>query len=511
MLDDAHATPEPLRSATPPDVIPSLIGGRDVAEPADTLLDKRAPHDGQVLWRVAEADAGRVAGAVATARAAQPGWATTAAPARGELLHALAQALADKLDTMAAVVARETGKSPAEARGEVQGAVTLGRFFAGEGLRLFGRTTTSHVATKHVATVREPVGVAALLGAANTPAANIAWKIFPALIAGNTAVVKAAETAPATAWFFGELTRVAGLPGGVVNVVQGGRDTGRALVADHGVDVVSFTGSTLAGRDIARVCAERLCRVSLELGGKNPMVVCDDADLDLAVHWAALSAFSNAGQRCASGSRIIVTDVIHDRFVAALVTRAEELRLGPTDDDDLGAVITEAALERILDAVDAAAERGQRVLTGGRRLDDDAHRGGNYLAPTVVAMRDVDDPLSEDELFGPVAQIYRARDYQHALAIANTSRYGLTAAIHTRDYATAQHFVREVRAGMAVVNGGTFGSEPHMPFGGRGDSGNGTREPGTEALDVYTSLKTMFLWGEPALGADAGAGTDADR
>ena len=496
------AMTEGLRLGAPIDVLTSHVDGRGVEAGGDTL-EKRSPHDGRMLWRIAPAEVQQVAAAVAAARAAQSAWAATNPPRRGALLNALGDAMTEHLERITEIVALETGKAPKEARGEIEGAITLARFFAGEGLRLYGRTTTSHVDGKLVASVREPVGVAALLGAANTPAANIAWKLFPALIAGNTVVVKAAETAPATAWLYGELAEAAGLPAGVVNVVQGGRDTGRALVADPGVDVVSFTGSTLAGRDIARVCAERLCRVSLELGGKNPMVVCDDADLDLAVHWAALSAFSNAGQRCASGSRIIVTDAIHDRFVAALVTRAEELRLGPTDDDDLGAVITEAALERILDAVDAAAERGQRVLTGGRRLDDDAHRSGNYLAPTVVAMRDVDDPLSEDELFGPVAQIYRARDYQHALAIANTSRYGLTAAIHTRDYATAQHFVREVRAGMAVVNGGTFGSEPHMPFGGRGDSGNGTREPGTEALDVYTSLKTMHLWAQPAPAADA--------
>jgi alpha-ketoglutaric semialdehyde dehydrogenase len=341
--------------------------------------------------------------------------------------------------------------------------------------------------------------VAALLGAANTPGANIAWKLFPALIAGNAVVVKAAETAPATAWLFGELTRLAGLPDGVVNVVQGERDTGRALVADVGVDVVSFTGSTAAGRDIARVCAERLCRVSLELGGKNPMVVCDDADVDHAVHWAILSAFSNAGQRCASGSRLIVTDAIYDRFVTAFLARTAQLRLGPSDDDDLGAVITEASLARILASVERAVADGQELLAGGHRLTDEAHRDGAYLAPTVVAMRDPAHSLSDDELFGPVAQLYRARDYAHALELANTSHYGLTAAIHTRDYPTVMHFVRHVSCGTVSVNAGTFGSEPHLPFGGRRASGNGTREPGPEALDVYTSLKTMLLWAEPGL------------
>lgn len=480
-----------------PDVLPSHVGGALLGGPDDAVLDKHAPHDGRVLWRLAEAGADRVDRAVVAARDASAGWSAMNPPARGAILHAFADAMIADLDRITPIVALETGKSPGEARGEIQGAVALGRFFAGEGLRLYGRTTTSHVDGKLVASIREPVGVAALLGAANTPAANIAWKLFPALIGGNTVVIKAAETAPATAWWYGELARQVGLPDGVVNIVQGGRDTGRALVAHHGVDVVSFTGSTLAGRDIARVCAERLCRVSLELGGKNPFVVCDDADLDLAVQWAVLSAFSNAGQRCASGSRLIVTDGIHDRFVAALVARAGSLRLGPDDGDDLGAVITERSMERILEAVNAAAGRGQVVLAGGHRLDGDAHRDGYYIAPTVVAMQDVDDPLGEDELFGPVAQVYRARDYAHALRLANRSRYGLTAAIHTRDYATAQHFVRNVSAGMAVVNAGTFGSEPHLPFGGRGDSGNGTREPGTEALDVYTSLKTVHLWPQP--------------
>jgi alpha-ketoglutaric semialdehyde dehydrogenase len=480
-----------------PALLPSLIGGEDVALAGGQVAAKRAPHDGSVLWEIAVADEATVARAVAAARATQPGWAATSAPARGDLLRNLADTLETHADMMAAIVARETGKSPSEARGEVGGAVTLGRFFAGEGLRLFGRTTTSHVASKRVLSVREPVGVAALLGAANTPAANIAWKLFPALISGNAAVVKAAETAPATAWFFGELTRRAGLPPGVVNVVQGERDTGRALVADAGVDVVSFTGSTAAGRDIARVCAERLARVSLELGGKNPFVVCDDADIDHAVHWAILSAFSNAGQRCASGSRLIVMDAVYDQFVAALLERTAQLRLGPDDGDDLGAVITETSLTRILAAVDAAVADGQVLLAGGHRLTDDEHRDGFYVAPTVIEMRDPGHALTDDELFGPVAQLYRARSYHHALELANTSRYGLTAAIHTRDYGRAMHFTQHVSSGMAAVNAGTFGSEPHLPFGGRRQSGNGTREPGPEALDVYTSLKTIFLWADP--------------
>jgi acyl-CoA reductase-like NAD-dependent aldehyde dehydrogenase len=501
-----------MPSLTPPEILPSMVGGRDVLGAAGEPLEKRAPHDGRVLWRIGAAGSEQVAHTVAVAREAQSAWAATDAPSRGNLLHSLAQLFVDHLDALTEIVSIETGKSPREARGELEGAITLGRFFAGEGLRLFGRTTTSHVATKYIATVREPVGVAALLGAANTPAANIAWKLFPALVCGNSVVVKAAETAPATAWAIGQLARQAGLPNGVVNILQGGRDVGRALVADRGIDVVSFTGSTGAGREIARVCAERIGRVSLELGGKNPMIICDDADVELAVKWATLSAFSNAGQRCASGSRLIVSDAVYDRFIEAFLSQTTQLRLGPTDEDDLGAVITEESLQRILDAVAHAALTGQELLAGGYRLDDSAHRDGFYVAPTIIVMNDMTHPLTDDELFGPVAQVYRARNYEHALRLANASQYGLTAAIHTRDYATSMHFVRHVSAGMAVVNGGTFGSEPHIPFGGRRMSGNGTREPGPEALDVYTNLKTVFLWGEPGLDSDAkSAGDDGVR
>lgn len=482
----------------PPALLPNLVDGDDVV-PAGATLARTSPHDGRALWQLPCSSADDVADLVGVARDRAAAWAATAAPARGEALRRLADTIEAHADALASIVARETGKSPKDARGEVAGAVTLGRFFAGEGLRLFGRTTTSAVASKHAMTVREPIGVAALIGAANTPIANIAWKVFPALVCGNTAVVKAPENAPATAWAFGELTRRAGLPPGVVGVLQGlGHEAGRALVADPRVDVVSFTGSTAAGREIGRVAAERLARVSLELGGKNPFVVCDDADLEHALDWVVPSAFSNAGQRCASGSRIIVTEGIHDRFVAALLERTARLEVGPTDDDDLGPVITVAARDRIVAAVRAAVDDGLELLAGGHALDDPAHAAGAYLAPTVIGMTDPSHPLTTHELFGPVAQVYRVPDYPAALALANDSPYGLTACIHTRDLDRALHFARHVSAGVAVVNGGTFGSEPHMPFGGRRHSGNGTREPGPEALDVYSSLKTVYLWVDEA-------------
>ena len=473
----------------------NLIGGGPRPNAGLPAAGHRSPHDGRVLWTFPDSDAATVDVAVTAAREAAGPWGYgTPAPRRGEVLLELAELLATHADALARIVALETGKAPAEARGEVMGAVAQGRFFAGEGMRLFGRTMPSGVAGKRNMTVREPVGVAGLIAASNTPIANIAWKLFPALITGNTVVLKAAETTPATAWMVGRLAVEAGVPEGVVNVVHGLRDTGRHLVAHPGVDVVSFTGSTAAGREIAEVCARRLARVSLELGGKNAFVVLDDADLDVAVGWALRSAFSNAGQRCSSGSRLITTDGIRERFVAALLPRVAALRVGPTDGDDLGPVITEAALERILDAVGTAVTDGQPLLAGGHRLTGPDHAAGNYLAPTVIEMTDPTHSISEMELFGPVAQLYAARDEAHALALVNDSPYGLTAAVHTRDIGRALRFIDGASVGVVSVNGGTFGSEPHMPFGGRRASGNGTREPGTEALDVYTSLKSVSLW-----------------
>jgi acyl-CoA reductase-like NAD-dependent aldehyde dehydrogenase len=473
----------------------NLIGGGFRPSPGLASVVHCSPHDGRALWSSPDSDAATVDLAVAAARGAAESWGVDMTPPRrGEVLHALAELMAAHADSLAEVVALETGKAPGEARGEVMGAVAQGRFFAGEGMRLFGRTMPSGVAGKRNMTIREPVGVAGLIAASNTPIANIAWKLFPALITGNTIVLKAAETTPATAWMVGRLAVEAGAPEGVVNVVHGLRETGRHLVAHRGVDVVSFTGSTAAGTEIAEVCARRLARVSLELGGKNALVVLDDADLSNAVDWAVRSAFSNAGQRCSSGSRLIVTDGIREQFVAALIERVGRLRVGPTDDDDLGPVITEAALLRILESIDAAVADGQRLLAGGHRLTGQEHAAGNYLAPTVIEMTDPDHMMSGTELFGPVTQLYAARDEKHALALVNDSPYGLTAAVHTRDIGRAFRFVERASVGVVSVNGGTFGSEPHMPFGGRRASGNGTREPGTEALDVYSSLKSVSFW-----------------
>jgi acyl-CoA reductase-like NAD-dependent aldehyde dehydrogenase len=355
----------------------------------------------------------------------------------------------------------------------------------------------SNTANKYAMTIRQPCGVAVLITAANTPAPNFAWKVFPALICGNAVVLKPAEDTPISADWMAHVLIEAGVPAGVLNVVQGlGAEIGPLLVEHEDADVISFTGSTRVGREIAERAGAKLKKISLELGGKNAFVVCDDADLDKAAKWAALSAFSNAGQRCAAGSRFIVFDAVYDAFVQKFVAAAKTLKLGVGEDCDFGPVINERQLANMLAAIERATAGGARILTGGKRAGG-ALGGGFYLEPTIIEGARTGDDLTTRELFGPIAALYRVNDFSEALTSANDSEYGLTACIHTRSIDRAWHFAQAVQTGVAVVNAGTFGSEPHMPFGGRKSSGNGTREPGTEALDVYSELKDIYLVIDP--------------
>jgi alpha-ketoglutaric semialdehyde dehydrogenase len=483
-----------------PEIIPNWIGGFESGSSSSESFAKTSPASGKQIWRVARSRSADVARAVDSATGAFPAWSQQTPVARGDVLMAIACAMRRHQDDIAAIVAAETGMSFNSAMAETGGAVALGEFMAGEGRRLYARTATSASPAKLIMTVREPIGVAGLIIAANTPIANAAWKVFPALVCGNTAVLKAAEDAPATAWLFGRIAHDAGLPPGVLNIVQGlGEEAGAPLVADARVAVVSFTGSTAVGREIARIAGSRLARISLELGGKNPLVVCDDADLDLAATWVLRSAFSNAGQRCAAGSRILVFDTVYDRFRDMLAERIRRLKVGPGNDDDFGPVINAGQLDALLAAVERARQAGATVLTGGHRLDDPAHARGFYMAPTIIEHAAPEAEISVSELFGPVTCLYRVTGFDEALSLSNQSPYGLTACIHTRSLHRALEFTRRVQAGVAVVNAGTYGSEPHMPFGGVKQSGNGTREPGTEALDVYSNLKNIILTFDPSV------------
>ena len=482
-----------------PTIVPNWIGGEERLALSEEVFDKFNPADGKRVCRVTRSQKEDIDLAVSTAKSSQVSWADTPAVKRGLILHDVVLKMIERKEKIARVVALETGKSMKDAMGETGGAIECGLFYSSEGQRLYGRTTTSGVPNKFASTIRQPVGVAGLIIAANTPIANVAWKVFPALICGNAAVLKPAEDAPATAWIFGKIAHDAGLPAGVLNIVQGyGEEAGAPLVEHPDVGVISFTGSTEVGRFIQQKAGGRLAKISLELGGKNPLVVCDDADLKNAVNWVLLSAFSNAGQRCASGSCIIIFDSIYDQFRELLVEATKKLKVGTSDQDDFGPVINEGQLENMLKHVNRAKENGAIVLIGGHRIDDPEHEKGYYMAPTLVENVGPEDDISRTELFGPIAILYRARDYGHAVELANNNPYGLSASIHTKNIHRANHFIQKAQAGVVVVNAGTYGSEPHMPFGGYKQSGNGSREPGTEALDVYSELKNVYINIDPA-------------
>ncbi len=480
--------------------IANWINGEIYQTPTTESFEKYDPHSGDLLCEVIDSSADDVDEAVGAAARAFKAWSQFTPVKRGQLLSNLVGLMKERADEIASCIAKETGKPPRDAEGEVGAAILQGEYFSGEGMRLYGRSLTSGVMGKHSHTVRQPLGVAALIVPANTPIANIAWKAFPALICGNTAVLKASEDAPEVALLFAELTREAGIPAGVFNVVHGrGRSAGAALVLDDRVSLISFTGSTEVGRWIAQEAGRQLTRVSLELGGKNPFVVCDDADLEQAAHWACLSAFSNAGQRCAAASRIIVFKSIYENFKEIFTKKAKNMKLGINSDCDLGPVINLRQKNSILQAIDEAKKEGAVVLCGGKGSELAPLRKGYYIEPTIIEGLGASAQLSCKEIFGPVATLHAVGNVEEALALANDSEYGLTACIHTRSVDRAMWFAQRVKAGVANINMGTYGSEPHMPFGGFGSSGNGTREPGVEALDVYSELKNISFYVRPEM------------
>ena len=457
-------------------------------------FEKRCPIDDRVLAEVERGGAADVARAIDRAHAAADAWARLPAPRRGEVLARAARLLREREREFGETVQAETGKPWKNAVAEVASSADLADFMASEGSRFYGKTMTTPIEHRSVQTIRTPIGICAGIMPFNSPLAGIAWKAFPALLCGNALVVKSHELTPYTAVQFGILLRDAGLPAGLYGAVQGfGPEVGTPMVQDSRVGVVSFTGSAPTGKLVQRLVSERavLGKVCLELGGKNPLVVCDDADIALAVEHATASAFIDAGQRCAAGSRILVFESIYDEFSQRLLERVKAVKVGSGADDECGPVITRASLDRLVAAIDGVRARGGRVLCGGGAVD--ALAPGYYLQPTVIDNVSPDDEVSQHELFGPVTCLYRVRDFAHAIELANSTSFGLTGAIHTRNLHRVQEFVRRYQGGLVSVNGPTYGAGPHMPFGGVKNSGNGFREPGTEALDVYTEWKTIVV------------------
>jgi aldehyde dehydrogenase (NAD+) len=470
------------------------IADAEVPSVSGDVFEKRCPIDSRIVAMVARGNAVDVTSAVDAAAAAASGWGALPAPKRGAIIGRAGQLLREREKQFGEIVQTETGKPWKNAVVEVASSADLAVFMEGEGTRLYGKTMPSPIPNRSVQTIRQPIGICAGIMPFNSPLAGITWKVFPALLCGNAIVVKSHELTPYTAVAFGQLLRDAGLPAGLYSALQGtGPQVGEPLVQDNRIGVVSFTGSSVTGKHIQQTVSARpvLAKVCLELGGKNPLVVCDDADLALAAEHAVASAFIDAGQRCASGSRIIVFDRVYDDFVKTMLAKVKAVKVGSGPEDDCGPVISEANLDRLIGQVSGAVARGGKLLAGGRPVA--SLKPGYYMEPTVLEGVSADDDVSQQELFGPITCLYRVRDFEEALALANRTAYGLTGAIHTTSLHRVQEFVTRYRAGLVSVNGPTYGAGPHMPFGGIKNSGNGFREPGTEALDVYCEWKTVVI------------------
>ncbi len=474
----------------------NLVGGEWIEAAGGETFDSLNPATGEVLGAFPKSGAEDVDRAVAAAKAAFADWHLVPAPHRGEILYRFAQLLIEEKDALTDLVTREMGKVKAEAGGDVQEAIDMTLYMAGEGRRLWGQTTPSELPDKFNMSIRVPIGVVGVITPWNFPIAIPSWKITPALVCGNTVVFKPAEETPLLAERFVELLAEAGLPPGVVNIVHGfGEDAGDRLVRHPDVPVVTFTGSRETGVAVTHAAADRLKIVHLELGGKNAIVVLDDADLDLAVEGIVWSAFGTSGQRCTAASRVIVQSGVYDELQARLVAAAERLRLGPgwEDGSDVGPVISRAALDRIHSYTVIGRDEGARLLTGGEIADGNGLGDGFFYRPTVFGDVDPGMRIAQEEIFGPTTALIRVRDLDEAIRVANDVKYGLSSAIFTRDVNKAFRAIRDLAAGITYVNAGTTGAEVHLPFGGTKDTGNGHREAGQAALDVFTEWKSIYV------------------
>jgi acyl-CoA reductase-like NAD-dependent aldehyde dehydrogenase len=436
-----------------------------------------------------------VALAVEAAAEAYRSWRLVPAPQRGEIVRRAGQLLRERKEELARAMVREMGKPLVEARGDVQEAIDTADYAASEGRRLFGYTTPSELPNKVNLSFRMPVGVCGIITAWNFPIAVPSWKIFPALVAGNTIVWKPSEDAPLCANLLAEILQEAGLPPGVFNVVHGDAEAGEALVRHPGVRLIAFTGSTAVGRRIATLCGELNKKCSLEMGGKNPLIVLPDADLDLALQGVLWGAFGTSGQRCTATSRLLLHRDITEHFLERLCAATQQLRVGNGLDEgvNVGPIINARQLERIEHYVELGRRQGARLLVGGHRLTEGEYAHGYFFAPTIFADVTPEMTIFREEIFGPVLSVTLVDSLEHAIALANDSDYGLSSSIYTRDIVAAFRAIRDLEAGITYVNAPTIGAEAHMPFGGVKATGNGHREGGWTVFDIFTEWKTVYI------------------
>jgi len=447
-----------------------------------------------VVGEYARADEQQVRAAIAAARAAFPGWSRGSIQARADLLDKVGNEILARKDELGTLLAREEGKTRAEAVGEATRAGYLFKFFAGEVVRQAGEVIQSVRPGIKVEITREPVGVVGIITPWNFPIAIPAWKIAPALAYGNCVVFKPADLVPGCAWALADILARAGTPPGVFNLVMGrGSVVGEVLSNSSDIDAVSFTGSVATGKRVAQNCAARLAKVQLEMGGKNPQVVLDDADLDVAVNVSLQSAFFSTGQRCTASSRLIVTEGIHDKFVSALTAKMKSLKVDDAlkDGTDIGPVVDQSQLDQDLKYIELGKKEGARLVQGGNRLARD--KSGFYLEPALFTDTTPSMTINREEIFGPVASVIRVKNYEEALAVANDTTFGLSSGIATTSLKHAEHFKRNSAAGMVMVNLPTAGVDYHVPFGGRKGSSYGPREQGRYAVEFYTVVKTAYV------------------
>ncbi len=470
----------------------NLIGGEWLA--GATTTANRNPSDlKDVIGEYAQADVAQTTAAIAAAKAAFPAWATGSIQERANILDRAGSEILERKDELGRLLSREEGKTLPEGVGEAARAGYIFKFFAGEVVRLTGDKVPSVRPGIDVEVTREPVGVVGLITPWNFPIAIPAWKIAPALAYGNTVVMKPADLVPGCAWAIADILVRAGVPAGVLNLVMGrGSVVGETLVNHPDVAAISFTGSVATGRAIAAKAITRMAKLQLEMGGKNPLVVLDDADLATAVNCAVQGAYYSTGQRCTASSRLIVTAGIHDRFVAAMTEKLKALKVGDAlaPGTDIGPVVDQSQLDTDLKYLEIGKGEAARLAVGGERLTRATE--GYYLAPalfteTTNAMR-----IAREEIFGPVACVIRAKDYDEALALANDTEFGLCSGIVTTSLKHASHFKRHAQAGMVMVNLPTAGVDYHVPFGGRKGSSYGTREQGRYAAEFFTTVKTAY-------------------
>jgi len=478
-------------------VFKNFINGEWIAPSSDkTHLNHNPANTEEIIGEFPLSSDADVATAVSAAREAYKTWRLVPAPKRAEILFRAAELLVKRKEEFSRDMTREMGKVLAETRGDVQEAIDMTYYMAGEGRRLFGQTTPSELPNKFAMSVRQPIGVCGMITPWNFPMAIPSWKMMPALVCGNTVVLKPAEDTPLSCYHLLEILNEAGIPPGVINLVSGdGPGAGAPLAKHKDVPVISFTGSTATGRIIAETCAPDFKHYSLEMGGKNIILVLDDANLDLAVDGAVWGAFGTSGQRCTAASRIGVHRSVYKEFVTRLVERAQKLKVGnglePTV--EMGPVINEQQLQTVMSYVEIGKKEGAKLLTGGNRLDKGEHAKGWFHEPTIFGECDAKMRIAQEEIFGPVVSVIPIDSFEQGIEVANGVPYGLSASIYTRNVNRAFAAIQDVYTGIVYVNAPTIGAETHLPFGGTKQTGNGHREAAVAAIDFFTEWKSVYI------------------